>query len=109
MLRAGGLFGLFDQMQTGEGRPAYPLPWAEDERFSFIGTPETYAGALQAAGFTVERTENRGPALSSSPGPPPRLGPAAVFGPGFAERMANNVAGTAAGLFSPVLMVARAA
>lgn len=109
VLRPGGLFGLFEQMQTGDGRPTYPLPWAEDERSSFIGTPDTYASALQTAGFTVERTEDRRPALSSSPGPPPRPGPAAVFGPGFAERMANNVAGTAAGLFSPVLMVARAA
>lgn len=108
VLRRGGLFGLFEQMQTSTHRPTYPLPWADDERSSFVAAPQTYARDLEAAGFTIERTENRIAAISAPAGPPPRLGPAAVFGSGFAERMANNVASTAAGLLSPVLIVARA-
>lgn len=108
VLRSGGLFGLFEQMQTGEGQPQYPLPWAEDERSSFIAAPDIYVRDLKAAGFTVLATENRTAAISPPSHSPPRLGPAAVFGPGFAERMANNLAATAAGLVSPVLILARA-
>ncbi len=106
VLRPEGLFAVYDQMQTGVGQPTYPLPWAEDERSSFLTTPDAYADHLETAGFTVVGTD-RTPMTAPPPGPP-RLGPAAVFGPGFAERMGNNLAATAAGHVSPVLILARA-
>lgn len=108
VLRPGGLFGLYEQMRTGTGTPRYPLPWAEDERSSFLAAPTEYAAILEAAGFTVEEQENRTAAMAGGSDAPPDLGPAAVFGASFADRFANNVAATRAGLVQPVVMVARA-
>ena len=91
LLKPGGTFGLYEQMQVGEGVPNYPLPWAEDERSSFVEAPEAYALALESNGFVVEQTEDRRRATAGPPGPEPRLSPAAVFGPSFAERIGNNI------------------
>jgi SAM-dependent methyltransferase len=108
-LRPGGLFGLFEQMRTGEGALPYPLPWAEDESSSVLVEPSTYVQLLEPAGFVVEETADRTPSLArAGPAAAGLLGPAAVSGPGFAERMSNNVAATRAGLLAPVLVLARA-
>lgn len=107
VLRPGGLFGVFEQMRVGPGDLRFPMPWAEDERSSFVRTEQEYAEALVTAGFVVERTEDR----SSAGGAPPRgapLSPAVAFGPGFVENMANNVAATRAGTLGAVLVLARA-
>ena len=108
VLKPGAIFGVYEQMQVGDGEPPYPLPWAEDERSSFVETAETYALALQSTGFVVEHTEDRRAATAGPPGPEPRLSPAAVFGPSFAERIANNIAATRAGILVPTVMIARA-
>lgn len=111
VLRPGGTFGLYEQMRTGRGPLTYPLPWAEDDRSSFAASPQAYAADLEAAGFVVERTEDRTPAPGGPPGPPgppPRLSPAAVFGPEFAGRLANNIADARAGRLAPVVIIARA-
>jgi MPBQ/MSBQ methyltransferase len=116
-LRGGGTFGVFEQMRVGDGDLPYPLPWAEDGRTSFVSTPDDYARDLEAAGFTVVRTEDRTKATAGPPGQsgppgtpgPPRLSPMAVFGPRFAERIGNNIAATRAGLLAPVLILATAA
>jgi MPBQ/MSBQ methyltransferase len=107
VLRAGGLFGLYEQMRTGEGALPYPLPWAEDERSSFVATPKSYADDLRAAGFVVELTDDR-VALPATAGGPSPLSPGTVFGPRFTERIANNIAAARTGLLTPVLMLARA-
>ncbi len=107
VLRPGGLFVLFEQMLIREAQLSYPLPWAEDERSSFVVSPAAYESALLRAGFTVARTEDRTAATAGGPGPQPRLSPAAVFGPPFMERIANNIADTRAGTLAPVLLVAR--
>ena len=68
---------------------------------------QDYARHLEAVGFTIEEVEDR---TSSTLGSPPQ-GPvtnATVFGPGFVERIGNNVAATKAGLLGAVLVVARA-
>ena len=68
VLTPGGTFGVYEQMQVGAGAPTYPLPWAEDERSSFVDTPEAYAAALESNGFVVERTEDRRSATAGPPG-----------------------------------------
>jgi MPBQ/MSBQ methyltransferase len=107
VLVPGGRFGVYEQMRTGDGDLPYPLPWAEDERSSFVETAEDYARHLRAAGFTIEETEDR---TASTVGPPPD-GPvtnAVVFGQRFVERIGHNVAATRAGLLGAVLVVATA-
>lgn len=105
VLAPGGRFGLYEQMRAGDGELPYPMPWAEDERSSFVESAEDYTRHLEAAGFTVEEVEDR---TASTLGPPP-AGPvnnAVVFGPVFMERIGNNVAATKAGLLGAVLVIA---
>ena len=100
-------FALFEQMRTAEGDLTYPLPWAEDERSSFVEDLAAYTTALEGAGFSVEQVVDR---TASTLGPPPTggLSPATVFGQVFVERVGNNVAATQAGVLGAILMVARA-
>jgi MPBQ/MSBQ methyltransferase len=107
VLRPGGTFGLFEQMRLADGDLTYPLPWAEDERSSFVEPADAYVAALEAAGFSGIRVEDR---TASTTGPPPSggLSPMTVFGPAFGERVGNNVAATRAGLLGAILVLARA-
>ncbi|SDT32253.1 Methyltransferase domain-containing protein [Friedmanniella luteola] len=111
VLADGGVFGLFEQVRTGPGALTYPLPWAEAEGSSFLVDLDTLTGALRSAGFEVEEVEDRSAAVpeiaARTPGPPP-LSPAAVFGPGFVERLRNDVAAIRAGSLAPVVVLARA-
>jgi ubiquinone/menaquinone biosynthesis C-methylase UbiE len=110
VLEPGGSFAVYEQMRTGDGEIRYPLPWAEDERSSFVERRERYVELLGVAGFLVERDEDLSAKLAAaSPPSPGALTPGDLFGPAFAERIANNIAATRAGSLSPVLMVARAA
>lgn len=104
VLRPGGRFGVYEQMLTGDGPIPYPLPWATDATSSFLQSPAGYAEDLAAVGFEVELTEN----VAASPTAPSSAGvsPGAVFGPGFAERIANNVMAARAGTLSPVMIIA---
>jgi SAM-dependent methyltransferase len=107
VLAPGGHFAVYEQMRTADGDLTYPLPWADDERSSFVESADDYTRHLEAAGFTVEDVEDR---TASTLGPPPS-GPvtnAVVFGQPFVERIGNNVAGTKAGLLGAILVVARA-
>ena len=107
VLVEGGRFGIYDQVRTGDGDLPYPLPWADDERSSFVERVEDYTRQLEASGFTIEDVEDR---TASTMGPPP-AGPvtnAVIFGPGFVERIGNNVEATKARLLGAVLVLARA-
>ena len=107
VLAPGARFAVFEQMRTADGDLPYPLPWAEDERSSFVESPEDYTRHLEAAGFTIEEVDDR---TESTLGPPPggKVNNAVVFGPVFAERIGNNMAATRAGLLGALLVVARA-
>ena len=107
LLVPGGLFGVYEQMRVGPGDLTYPLPWALDERSSFVATPEDYVRDLTAVGFQVVRQENR---MAAVAGGPPRgpVNQAAVFGPAFSRRLGNNLAAARAGVLAPILVVAEA-
>jgi MPBQ/MSBQ methyltransferase len=108
VLRPGGVFAVYEQMRVGDGALTYPLPWADDERSSFVEPRARYAELLREAGFTVERDEDR-TAANAAGGPPPpgALTPGDLFGPGFGERIGNNLAAAFSGTLAAVLMVAR--
>ena len=110
VLEPDGLFAVYEQMRVGDGELPYPMPWADDDSSSFVETRERYAELLQAAGFRIERDEDRTAAVAAA-GPPPAgaLTPADLFGPGFVERIGNNIAATMNGMLAPILIVARAA
>lgn len=110
VLEPGGLFAVYEQMPTGDGELTYPLPWADDEASSFVERRDRYVALLEDAGFQIEHDEDR-TAANAAGGPPPpgTLSPADLFGPGFGERLGNNIAAAMAGTLSAVLLVARAA
>jgi MPBQ/MSBQ methyltransferase len=110
VLETDGLFAVYEQMRIGDGDLTYPLPWADDESSSFVETRDRYVELLGAAGFTIEHEEDRTPANAAvGPRPPGPLTPGALFGPGFGERISNNIAAAMAGTLGAVLLVARAA
>ena len=51
-------FVLYEQMRIGDGPLTYPLPWADDERSSFVETTERYAelGAQEQFVLTVSES-----------------------------------------------------
>jgi SAM-dependent methyltransferase len=109
VLVPGGRFALYEQMRSGPGEIPYPMPWADDERSSFVETPAQYVEALEAAGFVVESVEDR---TASTTGPaavpgPDGLGPGVLFGPTFRRRIENNVTATSRGLLCATEVVAR--
>jgi MPBQ/MSBQ methyltransferase len=107
VLEPGGRFGIYEQMRTGDGDLIYPLPWADDERSSFVESADDYIRHLEAAGFTVDDVEDR-TASTMTPPPPGPVTNAVIFGPEFVERIGNNVEATKAGLLGAVLVLARA-
>ena len=106
VLAEGGLFAIYDQMRAGDGELPWPLPWADDEQSSFVERPEEYGEHLTSCGFTVETVDDRTAAIAGPP--PPGPSNATVMGPGFMQRIGNNVAATKAGLLTAVLVLARA-
>jgi SAM-dependent methyltransferase len=116
-LKPGGLFGVYDVMLIGDGRIAYPVPWAETAQTSFVERPEAYRALLAETGFTLERETERVAMVlemirkrreeAGRDGPSPsRLH--ALLGPASPERLANIVAALQGGQVAPIEMIARA-
>lgn len=59
VLKAGGLFVMFDILRGKKGALQYPVPWAGSEETSFVGTLEEYRSALEGTGFRVEQVRDR--------------------------------------------------
>ncbi len=113
VLRPGGRFVIYDVMRTGAGEIAHPVPWASDAVQTHLATPEAYVAALQTAGFSVIRHDAlrdlaiKGLAFAQKQAASqPPLGLHLVLGADTAARMANLAAAVAAGVVTPVLMVA---
>jgi SAM-dependent methyltransferase len=66
VLTSGGILGIYEQLRIGKGDLTYPLPWAVDERSSFVASPDEYERDRAAAGFRVLRQENRMSAVARS-------------------------------------------
>jgi SAM-dependent methyltransferase len=118
VLRPGGLFCVYDVMRAGEGDLPYPMPWAQSMETSFVETPEAYRSLLGAAGFKIEREENRRSfvldlaremrAKIERDGLPP-LNPHVLIGPDAKVRLGNVMATLERGTIAPIEMIARAA
>lgn len=98
VLVSGGRLAIFDIVE-GDGRPLdLPLPWASDASSNHLVPGEEVRRLVEQAGFTVTVHEDPTEAGTAwfhelVAGPPPGpLGPQVVI-PGFAEKVANLVAG----------------
>jgi ubiquinone/menaquinone biosynthesis C-methylase UbiE len=112
VLRRGGLFAIYDVMQTG----AFPVPWAAGKATSFLETPEIYRRALAGAGFEITSERDRRDfgiaffhrmrARIAESGPPP-LGLHILMGQDAPTKVANMVSNLEQGLIAPVEMICR--
>jgi len=117
VLKAGGVFGIYDQMRVGEGDLAFPVPWASRPSENFADTPEAYKRNLTEVGFTTfwERScaeeavasFNRQTSEGGSSGLPP-LGVHVTIGKDADRKMAAHRRNVTAGLVAPYELVARA-
>ena len=119
VLEPGGVFGVYDIMQTGEAPPAYPMPWAAEPGTSALAPPETYREALAGAGFEILSERNRRDfataffdalkrRIAAAGGPPP-LGLHILMGETAPAKFGNMVEHVVAGRIAPVEIIARKA
>lgn len=108
VLAADGVLGVYDQVRTGPGPLPHPLPWADDERTSFVESLEDYAAALASARLEVVATEDRTARMADS-GPAGPVSRSLVLGEGFARRIGNDLAAVRSGLLGAAVLVARPA
>ncbi len=59
VLRAGGVFAVYDVMLTGDRHPDFPLPWASRVTESFLAAPAEYRETGRAAGLTLSSEADR--------------------------------------------------
>jgi sarcosine/dimethylglycine N-methyltransferase len=87
VLVPGGRYAISHAARGSSGEQYYPLPWAKQPSYSFLGTPEEILELLGAVGFT--NIENRGEAGGAGEWRPDELGPSTISGADMPERQAN--------------------
>ncbi|HET6618466.1 MAG TPA: class I SAM-dependent methyltransferase [Dongiaceae bacterium] len=117
VLKPGGRFCVYDLMRMEAGDIPYPMPWAVTNETSFVETPDTYRRLLAAAGFKIEREENRRELVLklaremqekiAARGAPP-LSQQVLLGPALRERLSNLMGAVGRGILAPIEMIARA-
>ena len=117
VLKAGGLFVVFDLVRTGPGALSYPLPWALSEETSFVASGAEYREALERAGFQLERERGRREysveftqrmLARMAQGGPSALGLHLVVGEKMPVMIKNVLAMMKQGTLEPTEMIARA-
>ena len=117
VLKAGGLFTLFDFLRVGDGELKYPVPWALSEETSFVGTGKEYREGLRNAGFRmVLEQEHRSFAIEfiervmarMAQGGPPALGLHLLIGEKTPMMIRNVLSMMKEGILEPVELHARA-
>ncbi len=117
ILKPGGIFGIYDVMQTGGDDLTYPVPWAENADISALATPQGYRDALNGAGFSVTAERNRksfaleffaqmNARMTATGGPPP-LGIHILMGESRLQKTQNMYENISSGRIAPVEMTAR--
>jgi SAM-dependent methyltransferase len=108
VLAPGGHYTISHAAQGPAGEPYYPLPWARDASYSYLGTPEQVLSWLAGAGFEVlENRREGGGAAAQGARPAGDLGSAVIMGPDMPERQANGARSVAEGRLVPMLILAR--
>jgi ubiquinone/menaquinone biosynthesis C-methylase UbiE len=116
VLKAGGLFAIYDVMRESDGAFAYPVPWSSAPETNFIDTASAYRRLLADAGFTVERERSRrdfaialfkqmrqGVAQDGPPVPGLQI----VMGATAPQKVANMMGLLERGVFAPMEIIGR--
>jgi len=112
-----GVFGIYDVMRTGPGDLSYPVPWASNDRTSFVAEPAVYRRLLEGAGFEVLNERNRREfALESfrqmqakAATGVPALGLHILMGSDARAKVANMLDNLRRGLIAPTEIICRVA
>ena len=107
VLKPGGRFSFSHLARGPAGEPFYPLPWAMDTSYSFLGTPEEILQGLRDAGFA--KVENRSEVSAPGTRPPNDIGAATVLGADMPQRQANAARSVKEGRLVPMLVLAERA
>jgi SAM-dependent methyltransferase len=108
VLVPGGRFMLSHAAQGPAGAPHYPLPWAGEPSYSFLGTPEEILRAVRDAGFTdVESRSEAGTPGSGRPRGAGDLGSDTIMGADMPQRQANAARSGQEGRLVGMVVVAR--
>jgi SAM-dependent methyltransferase len=107
VLKPGGRYTFSHAARGPAGEPYYPLPWASEPSYSFLGTPEQVLQTLRDAGFVkiASRTEVGTPGDAKGR-PAGDLGSGAALGVDMTERRANVARSGAQGRLIGMLVVA---
>jgi SAM-dependent methyltransferase len=98
VLVPGGRYTFSHAAQGPAGEPYYPLPWAMDPSYSFLGMPEEILRWLGKVGFAnIETRTETGR---------PRSTPNAIMGADMADRQANAARSSEEGKLIRMLVVA---
>ena len=122
VVKAAGLFTIYDIMHNGEGRTGegamrYPVPWALSEETSFVSTVKEYRDALLGAGFRITQERGRREFAIAftermmarmAQGGPPGLGLHLLMGEKAPIMAGNMLAMMKEGVLEPVELQARA-
>ncbi len=117
LLVRGGQFAIYDVMLKNEAEIQYPVPWASNSEMSFLEPMQRYKHYLEAAGFSIERTDGRGEfaesffrrmqQTSKASESPPALGLHLLVGSSIKEKMRNFSQAVFDGLVEPTEIIAR--
>lgn len=117
VLRAGGVFGIYDVMRTAPGDLAYPVPWAATADLSAVAETERYKKALEGAGFALTAERNRHDfalaffsdmrAKTAAAGGPPPFGLHILMGMSAPEKVQNMIDNISNDRIAPVELIAR--
>lgn len=110
VLAPGGRLGIYDIMRVDTGDVEYPMPWASSASTSFLSPVSDYRDALQAAGFTVESSDDCRQlvidAIQALRGSAPAVNLGHLMGTDWPRMQGNMIRAFRAGIVSPVRIVA---
>jgi SAM-dependent methyltransferase len=118
VLKAGGVFAIYDVMRESDGEFSYPVPWAAAPETNFIDSAASYKQLLAGAGFKVDHERSRREfALEffrqmrarMAQGGPPQPGLQIVMGATAPQKVANMMSMLERGVFAPTEIISRAA
>ena len=107
VLVPGGRYTFSHAARGSAGDPYYPLPWARDSSYSFLGTPEEILALLGAVGFTnIKSRDETGKPGSAGERRGDELGASMILGADMPERQANAARSGREGRLVRMLVVA---
>jgi ubiquinone/menaquinone biosynthesis C-methylase UbiE len=116
VLRAGGMFGIYDVLQGDGGEVLFPVPWAREPSISHLATQDQMREMLGTAGFELlQEIDSSEESLAwfqsmrarlEEHGPPP-VSFGVFLGQDFPQMVANQVANLADGRIRTVSYLCR--